>query len=62
MAVPPVALTKGFEAVVALLVAGMIVNMSESNTLATVPDVLLTTFISGELRAGDVEAGIKATV
>ncbi len=43
-------------------VARMIVNMRESNTLATVRDVLLTPLISGGLRAGDVEAGIKATV
>ena len=60
--IPPVALAERFEAAVALLMARILVNTEESHTLATIRDVLSTKLISGELRVGDGERCIKATV
>ena len=53
---PPVAMAERFETTVTPLMARILVNMKESNNLATVRDMLLTMLISGELRVGDVEA------
>lgn len=57
--IPPKEILEKFEGIVAGLIAKMIANEKQNQTLAVLRDTLLPKLISGELRVGDVDTLIK---